>query len=61
MLETFRRAVLALVAAGAMPLPALAQQMDQLSIMAPAAPGGGWDGTARVMQDVPRRLGSSRW
>jgi putative tricarboxylic transport membrane protein len=57
MLRTFRRAVLALIAAGAMPLPVLAQQMDQLSIMAPAAPGGGWDGTARVMQDVLQAAG----
>jgi len=46
---------LALIAAAAM--PASAQQMDQLSIMAPAAPGGGWDGTARVMQDVLQSAG----
>ncbi len=46
---------LALIAAAAM--PASAQQMDQLTIMAPAAPGGGWDGTARVMQDVLQSAG----
>lgn len=44
----------ALIAAG---LPASAQQMDQLTIIAPAAPGGGWDGTARVMQDVLQSAG----
>src|SRR3546814_10220968 len=27
-------------------------QMDSLSIMAPASPGGGWDGTARAMQQA---------
>src|SRR5690606_41499820 len=43
--------------AAAMALPASAQQMDQLTIMAPAAPGGGWDGTARVMQDVLQSAG----
>src|SRR3546814_14362717 len=26
--------------------------MDSLSIMAPASPGGGWDGTARAMQQA---------
>lgn len=31
---------------------ALAQEMESLAIMAPAAPGGGWDGTARAMQQV---------
>ena len=49
---------LALIAAAAM--PASAQQMDQLSIMAPAAPGGGWDGTARVMQDVLQSAGIAK-
>ena len=49
---------LALIAAAA--TPASAQQMDQLSIMAPAAPGGGWDGTARVMQDVLQSAGIAK-
>src|SRR6201991_5162138 len=31
--------------------PALSQQME-LKIMAPAAPGGGWDQTARAMQQA---------
>jgi putative tricarboxylic transport membrane protein len=30
---------------------------DQLRIMAPAAPGGGWDQTARVMQQVLQQTG----
>ncbi|HMM93225.1 MAG TPA: tripartite tricarboxylate transporter substrate binding protein, partial [Bradyrhizobium sp.] len=38
---------LALAASG----PALAQQLE-LKIMAPAAPGGGWDQTARSMQQA---------
>jgi putative tricarboxylic transport membrane protein len=31
---------------------AAAETIDQLTIMAPAAPGGGWDSTARAMQEV---------
>src|SRR6188508_253375 len=33
-------------------------QLDQLRLIAPAAPGGGWDQTARVMQQVLQRSGS---
>jgi putative tricarboxylic transport membrane protein len=33
---------------------------DQLRIVAPAAPGGGWDQTARVMQQVLQRAGLVR-
>lgn len=57
MLKASRRAWIALAFAATFALPASAQQMDQLSIMAPAAPGGGWDGTARVMQDVLQSAG----
>lgn len=57
MLKASRRAWIAFAFAAAFTLPASAQQMDQLSIMAPAAPGGGWDGTARVMQDVLQSAG----
>lgn len=32
-------------------------QMDSLSIMAPASPGGGWDGTARAMQQALQEEG----
>jgi putative tricarboxylic transport membrane protein len=38
--------------------PAAAQPLfQQLRIIAPAAPGGGWDQTARVMQQVAQRAG----
>jgi putative tricarboxylic transport membrane protein len=35
--------------------PAQAQSLDQLRVIAPAAPGGGWDQTARVMQQALQR------
>lgn len=42
-------------------VPAQAQQaFDQLYIMAPAAPGGGWDGTARAMQEALQGAGIAR-
>lgn len=34
--------------------PAFAQQMKQLRFFVPAAPGGGWDQTARTMEQVLR-------
>jgi putative tricarboxylic transport membrane protein len=37
-----------------------AQPIAQLRIIAPAAPGGGWDQTARVMQSVLQRAGIVR-
>jgi putative tricarboxylic transport membrane protein len=37
--------------------PAHAQSLDQLRLIAPAAPGGGWDQTARVMQQALQREG----
>src|SRR5215210_4713492 len=41
--------------------PAAAQPaFNQLRIIAPAAPGGGWDQTARVMQQVLQRTGVVR-
>src|SRR6185295_15282269 len=50
--------VAAVVLCGA---PAAAQPlMDQLRIVAPAAPGGGWDQTARVMQQALQRSGLVR-
>lgn len=33
-------------------LPAAAFAIDELTVVAPAAPGGGWDQTARAIQDV---------
>src|SRR6187455_1347346 len=44
----FGAAVALTLAAGS---PALSQQLE-LKIMAPAAPGGGWDQTARSMQQA---------
>jgi putative tricarboxylic transport membrane protein len=32
-------------------------QVDELRLIAPAAPGGGWEQTARVMQQVLQRAG----
>jgi putative tricarboxylic transport membrane protein len=40
--------------------PAHAQSLDQLRLIAPAAPGGGWDQTARVMQQALQREGIAR-
>jgi putative tricarboxylic transport membrane protein len=37
-----------------------AQSMAQLRLIAPAAPGGGWDQTARVMQQALQREGLAR-
>jgi putative tricarboxylic transport membrane protein len=34
-----------------------ADPLDQVTIMAPASPGGGWDSTARVMQEVLQAAG----
>ena len=52
------RRLLAATALGALALatPALAE-MDELTIIAPANPGGGWDQTARVMQTVLQEQG----
>jgi putative tricarboxylic transport membrane protein len=49
--------VLALVTVLAMPLAGAQPLYPQLRIIAPAAPGGGWDQTARVMQQVLQRSG----
>jgi tripartite-type tricarboxylate transporter receptor subunit TctC len=42
----------------ALAAPAATQQ--RLTIIAPAAPGGGWDQTARTMQQALQRSGLSR-
>ena len=61
-----RRSVLlgALAAGAASPTPAFAQStspiLNQLRIIAPAAPGGGWDQTARVMQIALQQAGLVR-
>src|SRR6195952_4967294 len=49
-------AVAILLSAGG---PALAQQLE-LKVMAPAAPGGGWDQTARAMQQALVASGVAR-
>ena len=55
------RTVLAVAMAIAGAAPATAQPAyEQLRIIAPAAPGGGWDQTARVMQQVLQRAGIVR-
>lgn len=46
-----KRILLAAIAAASLAVPAFAQT-DELTIMAPAAPGGGWDQTARSMQQA---------
>jgi putative tricarboxylic transport membrane protein len=46
-----RRYLLGLVTAASLSLPAHAQ-VNELTIMAPASPGGGWDQTARSMQQT---------
>lgn len=37
--------------------PSVAQELDKLSIMVPASPGGGWDGTARAVQQALQEEG----
>ena len=48
--------VLAVVLTGAQP----ARALDSLYIMAPAAPGGGWDGTARSKRPASSARSKSR-
>ena len=55
------RMALAVAMAMAAAAPAPAQPAyEQLRIIAPAAPGGGWDQTARAMQQVLQRAGIVR-
>jgi len=51
-----KRFLLAAIVAASLTLPAHAQPSD-LTIMAPAAPGGGWDQTARSMQQALQEEG----
>ena len=41
--------------AAALPFGALAQDAPQIQLFVPAAPGGGWDQTARTMEQVLRK------
>lgn len=51
--RNFNKALLAAAAASLLPtLPAWAQQLKSLKIIAPAGPGGGYDQLARAVQDV---------
>lgn len=52
--RTLLQASLAVVSAAAMSGPAQAQAIDQLQLFVPAAPGGGWDQTARTIEQVLR-------
>jgi len=58
LINRVRRAALATLLACALASPAAA--LDRLTIMAPAAPGGGWDATARSMQDVLQAAGIAK-
>ena len=59
---TTRACAVATIAAAQPDVPhrAHAQSVPQLRIIAPAAPGGGWDQTARVMQQALQREGLAR-
>jgi putative tricarboxylic transport membrane protein len=51
---------IALGAAVAAAAPALAQNPMELKIIAPAAPGGGWDGASRSLQQVMVATGAAK-
>jgi putative tricarboxylic transport membrane protein len=56
-----RRLFYAALAAGALALPTSAlAQTESYTIMAPAAPGGGWDQTARAMQTALQEEGIAK-
>lgn len=54
---TLARHLGALALCAIMAGPALAQGVDELALVAPASPGGGWDGTARGMAEVLQQAG----
>ncbi len=56
--RTFIRAMAATLLAGVMSAQAFA--FDNLTIIAPAKPGGGWDQTARAMADVLQAGGQAK-
>jgi putative tricarboxylic transport membrane protein len=57
---TSRAFAAVLIATLALFSTARAQSVSQLRLIAPAAPGGGWDQTARVMQQALQREGLAR-
>ncbi|GAB4068373.1 tripartite tricarboxylate transporter substrate binding protein [Ancylobacter sonchi] len=52
MTKMLRGAIVAAVLASCIPFAGAQAEVAELKIMAPAAPGGGWDQTARSMQHV---------
>jgi putative tricarboxylic transport membrane protein len=60
MLRRLSRFARALFGLGLLAIAYPAHALDQLYIMAPAAPGGGWDGTARAMQESLQGAGIVR-
>ena len=52
MTKMLRGAVIAAALASLIPMSAARAEINELKIMAPAAPGGGWDQTARTMQQA---------
>ena len=55
--DTFLKSMAALVAAGGLPLSALASV--NVKMMIPANPGGGWDGTGRALGNALREAGAA--
>jgi putative tricarboxylic transport membrane protein len=57
MIFKFVRHISALAVCAMLAGTAMAQPIDELTLVAPAAPGGGWDGTARAMAEVLQQAG----
>ena len=55
--DTFLKSMAVLVAAGTLPLSALASA--NIKMMIPANPGGGWDGTGRALGTALREAGAA--
>ena len=60
MLRRLCLTALASAAVASLALPAAAQAPLELKIMAPAAPGGGWDGASRSLQQVMTATGAAK-
>jgi putative tricarboxylic transport membrane protein len=56
--DTFLKSLAALAAAGALPLPAAAAGQN-LKMMIPANPGGGWDSTGRALGKALQEAGAA--
>ena len=55
--DTFLKSIVALVAAGTLPVPALASA--NIKMMIPANPGGGWDTTGRALGKAMQESGAA--